>query len=200
MKMGILGGTFDSIHNGHLGVAEEVKTRLNLTKIIFVPAGQPLLKMALSITAAEDRFEMVRLAIAGKPYFELSRTEIDRAGPSYTVDTIAEFKDISDPGSELFFMLGWDSLSEINRWREPLRLMSMCYPVAVHRPGILRPDLQSMEVSVPGILERVIIMDKPVIDISASVIRDYVVKGLSIRHFVPEIVADYIQRNKLYLE
>ena len=200
MKMGILGGTFDSIHNGHLGVAEEVKMRLDLTKIIFVPTGQPWLKKAIPVAAGEERVEMVRLAIADKPYFELSRIEIDRAGSSYTVDTIAEFKNISGTGSELYFMLGWDTLSELDRWREPERLVSMCYLVAAHRPGILRPDLKALEASIPGISERVIIMDNPVIDISASAIRDRVANGLSIRHLVPETVNRYIKEHKLYLK
>ena len=198
MKTGIFGGTFDPIHSGHLGVAAEVKSRLGLTEIIFVPAGQPLNK-AIPVADAEHRYEMVRIAIAGKPYFKLSRIEIDRAGPSYTVDTIAEVQGQPGSSSEIFFILGWDSLMELCMWREPSRLIKMCHLVAVHRPGVPRPDLNALEAGIPGISQRVIIMDKPAIDISASEIRDRLASGLSISHLVPEVMASYIKRHKLYI-
>lgn len=109
MNIGVLGGTFDPIQKGHLLLAEEARARLDLAEVIFVPAGQPWLKTGSTISAAEHRVEMVRLAIADKPYFKLSTMEIERAGPSYTVDTIAELQTQLGAGDELFFIMGWGS-------------------------------------------------------------------------------------------
>ncbi len=199
MNIGVLGGTFDPVHNGHLIVAEEAKTRLNLVEIIFVPAGQPWLKAAKPISPAEHRLQMLRLAIADKPYFKLSSIEIERTGPSYTVDTITELRDKLGSDDELFFILGWDSLAELPQWREPSRLIKMCYLVAVPRPGYPRPKLKALEVIIRGLSQRVMLMKKPEIDISASAIRERVARGLSIRHLVPEPVNRYIKEQKLYV-
>ena len=199
MNIGVLGGTFDPIHIGHLILAEEVRARLNLAEILFVPAGQPWLKVDSLISPAEHRVEMVRLAIADKPYFKLSTMEIERAGPTYTVDTIAELKVQLRAGDELFFILGWDNLAELSRWRQPSRLISMCRLVAVPRPGYPLPDLKALEAIIPGLSQRVTLMDKPEVDISATEIRNRVARGLSIRHLVPEPVDEYIRQHKLYL-
>jgi len=199
MNIGVMGGTFDPIHNGHLIVAEEVRTRLDLAEVLFVPAGQPWLKPDSPVSAAEHRVEMVRLAIANKPYFKLSTTEIERAGSSYTVDTIAELQGRLGAGDELFFILGWDSLAELPKWKEPSRLIKMCRLVAVPRPGYPIPDLNALEALIPGLSQKVIVMGKPEIDISASDIRNRIAQGLSIHHLVPEPVERYISRNKLYL-
>ena len=199
MNIGVLGGTFDPVHNGHLIVAEEAKTRLNLAEIIFVPAGQPWLKADRPISSAEHRLQMLRLALADKPYFKLSTLEIERTGPSYTVDTIAELRDKLGSEDELFFILGWDSLAELPQWREPSRLIKMCYLVAVPRPGYPRPKLKALEVIIRGLSQRVMLMKEPEIDISASAIRERVARGLSIRHLVPEPVNRYIKEHKLYL-
>jgi len=198
MNIGVLGGTFDPIHIGHLILAEEVRARLNLAEILFVPAGQPWLKVDSPISPAEHRVEMVRLAIADKPYFKLSTMEIERAGPTYTVDTIAELKTQLGAGDELFFILGWDNLAELPQWRQPSRLITMCRLVAVPRPGSPRPDLKALEASIPGLSQSVILLDEPKVDISASAIRNGVVQGLSIGHLVPEPVDEYIRQHKLY--
>ena len=200
MNIGVLGGTFDPIHIGHLILAEEVRARLKLAEIIFVPAGQPWLNKTSPISPAEHRVEMLRLAIADKPYFELATMEIERAGFTYTVDTIAELKAQLGAGDELFFILGWDNLAELPRWRQPSRLITMCRLVAVPRPYYPLPDLKALEASIPGLSQRVTLMDKPEIDISASVIRGRVARGLSIHHLVPEQVAEYIRQHKLYLD
>lgn len=199
MNMGVLGGTFDPIHNGHLIVAEETRTRLNLGEVLFVPAGQPWLKANVSILPAEHRVQMVRLAIADKPYFKLSTVEIDRAGLSYTVDTIGELQAQLGAGDELFFILGWDNLAELPQWKEPSRLIKMCRLVAVPRVGYPIPDLKPLEAIIPGLSQRVILLNRPEVDISASVIRQRAAQGLSIRHLVPELVDEYIRRHKLYL-
>jgi len=199
MNIGVLGGTFDPVHNGHLIVAEEVKTRLNLAEVIFVPAGQPWLKADRPISPAEHRHQMLRLAIADKPHFKLSTIEMERAGPSYTIDTIAELQGKLDNGDELFFILGWDSLAELPQWREPKRLIKLCYLVAVPRPGYPRPKLKALEASIPDISQRVMLMKEPEIDISASAIRERVARGLPIRHLVPEAVNRYIKEHGLYV-
>ena len=199
MNIGVMGGTFDPIHIGHLAVGEEARERLNLAMVLFVPAGQPWLKPNIPISAAEHRLQMVRLAIANKPYFKLSTMEIERAGPSYTVDTIAELLGQLGAGDELFFILGWDNLAELPQWKEPGRLIKMCRLVAVPRPGYPLPALKALEASIPGLSQRVMLMDKPEIDISASAIRDRVAQGLSIHHLVPEPVERYIKEHKLYL-
>ncbi len=199
MNTGVLGGTFDPIHNGHIIVAEEVRARLNLAEVLFVPAGQPWLKVDSPILAAEHRVQMVRLAIGDEPCFKVSTMEVDRAGLSYTVDTITELQAQLGAGDELFFILGWDNLAQLPKWREPSRLIEMCYLVAVPRPGYPLPDLDSLEAVIPGLSQRVILLDKPEIDIGATEIRERVTRGLSIRHLVPKPVDEYIRKHKLYL-
>ena len=198
MNIGVLGGTFDPIHRGHIMVAEEARARLDLAEVLFMPAAQTPLKEGTSISAAAHRVQMVCLAIADYPYFKLSAIEIDRPGPSYTVDTIGELRDKLGTEHEIFFIVGWDSLVQLPRWKEPSRLIQMCRLVAVPRPGFPRPALKNVETSIPGLSESVIILDEPEVDISATEIRERVAKGLSIRHLVPEPVDEYIQQHKLY--
>ncbi len=200
MKIGVLGGTFDPIHTGHLVLAEEVRLRLGLAEVLFVPAGRPWLKSGTPISPAEHRVRMVRLAIAGRLYFKLSTMEVDRPGPSYTVDTMLKLKSQLASGDELYFILGWDNLEELPRWHEPKRLIELCRLVAVPRVGCPVPDLKTLEADAPGLFKRVIMLDKPEIDISASVIRERVAQGLSIEHLVPEAVGKYIREQKLYKE
>ena len=199
MKIGVMGGTFDPIHKGHVIVAEEVRTRLSLAEVLFVPAGQPWLNKTGAISAAEHRVQMVRLAIADKPYFRLTTMEVERAGPSYTIDTITELKTQLEPGDELFFILGWDSLAQLPQWRQPRQLVKLCRLVAVPRPGCPLPDLDSLSAVIPGLSRRVILLAYPEVDISAFAIRKQVAQGLSIRHLVPEPVAEYIRKHQLYL-
>ena len=199
MKIGVLGGTFDPVHNGHMIVAEETRRQLNLSEVLFVPAGQPWLKEDSSVLAAEHRIQMVRLAIAGKPYFKLSTVEVDRDGPTYTVDTIAELRTTINDGDELFFMLGWDNLAQLPQWKEISRLIEMCSLVTIHRPGYQLPDLSSLETVVPGLSQKLVILDKPAVDISATDIRGRVAMDLSISHLVPEPVDEYIKTHGLYL-
>ena len=199
MNIGVMGGTFDPIHKGHLIVAEEVRARLDLAEILFVPAGQPWLKANTPIAAAAHRIQMVRLAIADKPYCKLSTMEIERAGPSYTVDTIAELQGQLGAGDEIFFILGWENLAELPKWHEQSRLIKMCYLVAVPRPGYPAPDLKSLESDIPGLSQRVTLLDTPEIDISASTIRNRIAQGLSIAHLVPEPVERYIKEHWLYI-
>lgn len=198
MKIGILGGTFDPVHLGHLAIAEQARSRLNLSRVIFIPAGEPWLKSDRDITPANHRVEMVRLAIAGNPYFELSTVEVERPGPSYSVDTIAILREQLGDDCSLFFLLGWDSLAELPRWKEPARLIRMCRLVAITRPGYSKPDLGAMEPLVPGVSKNVLWLEIPPVDISSSEIRQRVARGLSIRDLVPPKVAEYIEEHRLY--
>jgi len=199
MNIGVLGGTFDPIHMGHLIIAEEARARLDLAEVLFVPASEPWLKANNYISPAEHRVQMVRLAIADEPSFKLSTMEIERAGPSYTVDTIAELKSQIGAGGKLFFILGWDNLMQLPQWREPPRLVQMCNLVAVPRVGYSSPDINSLEAAIPDLSQSVIMLDAPQIEISSSEIRHRVARGLSIRHLVPEPVERYIKQHKLYL-
>jgi nicotinate-nucleotide adenylyltransferase len=200
MKTGILGGTFDPIHNGHLAIAEEARAYLNLTEVIFLPAGQPWMKSDRPILAAVHRVEMIRLALQSKPYFKISTIEVEHQGPSYSVDTIAKLKAQSAEASDLYFIIGWDSLTGIPHWKDPSKLIQLCFLVAVPRPGYDRPDIKKLEAEITGISKKTIFMDKPRVDISATDIRNKVAQGLSISGLVPEKVAEYIKENGLYLK
>ena len=198
MKIGVLGGTFDPIHIGHLKVAEEVTASLSLGEVIFMPAGQPWLKGDNPISPAKHRLEMLRLALAGKSYFKLSTMEIERPGPTYTVDTMAELSRQLGSRHELFFILGWDNLTRLPRWHEPSRLIKLCRLVAVPRVDFPPPDLTALDGAIPGLSERVILLEEPRIDVNASEIRQRVREGLSIAHLVPEVVERYIKEQRLY--
>ena len=143
--IGVLGGTFDPVHTGHLVVAREVRDGLNLNKVIFIPAGEPYFKAATQVTPAKHRLKMVSLALAGEPCFCISDIEIKRNGLSYTVDTIGELKDKAGPASEIYFILGWDNLTDLPRWHQPLRLISLCRLIAVPRVGCPMPDSKKLE-------------------------------------------------------
>lgn len=199
MNIGVMGGTFDPIHRGHLVIAEEVRVRLNLAEILFVPAGQPCLRTNSPVSAVEHRVQMVRLAIADKACFKLSTVEVERAGPSYTVDTVAQLKRQLGARDGLFFILGWESLAQLPQWKEPSRLIKMCHLVVVPRPGFSAPDINSLEAAIPGLSQRIIQLDTSRIDISASQIRGHVSQGLPIHHLVPEPVERYIGEHKLYI-
>ena len=198
MKMGILGGTFDPIHNGHLAIANEARTYLNLSEVLFLPAGQPWMKSDQPISAAHHRTEMIRLALEGRPYFKLSTIEIEYKGPSYSVDTIVKLRAQSEEPFDCYFIVGWDNLAKIPLWKDPAKLIEMCFLAAVPRPGYDRPDMKKLEAALPGISKKVILMDKPRIDISATDIRNGVAQGLSINSLVPPAVENYIKESGLY--
>lgn len=196
MNIGVLGGTFDPIHLGHLIVAEEARTRLGLEEVVFVPAGQPWLKRDRDITPALHRVEMVRLAIADNPHFRVSTLEVDRQGPSYTVDTLALLQKQLGHGTALFFILGRDTLTELPLWKEPQRVIQLCRLVVPPRLGAR--DLKHLDTAIPGLRDRLIQLDMPVIGISSSEIRRRVAKGLPIRYWVPPQIEKYIWEQKLY--
>jgi nicotinate-nucleotide adenylyltransferase len=196
VNVGILGGTFDPIHIGHLVIAEEARIKLGLKEVLFVPAGQPWLKLERNITPAAHRVEMVRRAIADNPHFELCTLEVERPGPSYTVDTLAMLQKQLGSEASLFFILGRDTLAELPLWKEPQKVVQLCRLVVPPRLG--SRDLKHLETAIPGLLDKVIQLDMPVIGISSSEIRQRVAQALSIRYLVPEGVEEYIVEHELY--
>lgn len=199
MEIGLLGGTFDPIHLGHLIIAEAVRENLGLSRVLFVPAGQPWLKATREITAPEHRLKMVELAIESNPYFAVSTYELDRPGPSYSVDTVAFLRDEIGPDAGLYFIVGADALAELPRWKEPAKLAALCRIVGVGRPGAPKPDLPALEKAVPGVSTLINLLDVAQIGISSTKIRELVKNGRSIRYLVPLSVEEYIYENKLYL-
>ena len=196
MNIGVIGGTFDPIHIGHLIVAEEARMKLGLAEVLFVPAGQPWLKHDRDITAAVHRVEMVRRGIADNPNFKLSTLEVDRLGPSYTVETLTLLQDQLSSQASLFFILGRDTLAELPLWKEPRRVIRLCRLVVPPRLG--SRDLRHLEEAIPGLLERVIQLDMPVVGISSSEIRQRIARGMSIRYLVPTAVERYIAEQRIY--
>ena len=154
MKIGVLGGTFDPIHNGHLAIAEEARSYLNLNEVIFLPAGQPWMKSDRSISPARHRTAMIGLALQARPYFKSSTIEIEHQGPSYSVNSMAELKAQAVEPTDWYFILGWDNLSKIPQWREPAKLIEMCFLAAVPRPGYERPNMKKLEAALPVLRRR----------------------------------------------
>lgn len=213
-RIGILGGTFNPIHTGHLAAAEEVRDRLRLDQVLFVPAYLPPHKDEQLLTAAQ-RLEMVRLAVAGNGRFRASDIEVRRGGRSFTIDTIAELQ-ASHPGAELFFITGLDSFLEIMTWKDWERLLSLCVFVVISREGSRFADLtrlpflagrerdlaemdagtEEAELSAKGV--RAFLVRIPAYEISSTDIRRRVRQGRSIKYLLPEPVERYIIENKLY--
>jgi nicotinate-nucleotide adenylyltransferase len=196
VNIGVLGGTFDPIHIGHLVVAEEARIKLGFSEVLFVPAGQPWLKQERAITPAVHRVEMVHRAIADNPSFKLCTLEVERPGPSYTVDTLTMIQKQLGNEASLFFILGRDTLAELLSWKEPKKLVQLCRLVVAPRLG--SKDLKHLETEIPGLLDKVIQLDMPVIGISSSEIRQRIAQGLPIRYLVPLEVEKYITEQKVY--
>jgi len=198
MNIGVLGGTFDPIHNGHLIIAEEARVKLGLERVIFVPAGKPWFKEHRNIAPGEHRLEMLRLAIVLKSHFSVSTVDLDRAGPSYTVHTLPDLRRELGREVDFYFILGVDALAGLPSWKEPEGVVEMCYLVAARRPGAGALDLEALERSMPGISSRIILLDNPLIDISSTDIRQRVAAGLPIADLAPDAVARYIREQGLY--
>lgn len=196
-RIGILGGTFDPIHHGHLAAAEEARVALGLERVLLVPARVSPLKLDQPLTPALHRLAMTRLAAASNPHMAVSTVDLDRAGPSYTVETLALLQAELGPAAELYFIVGTDSLAELARWHDPARLIRLCRIVAVSRPPYAY-DLAPLERLLPGVTERVLYLPIPLLDIAASDLRRRIQEGRSIRYYVPPAVADYIYAHQLY--
>jgi len=198
-RLGLFGGTFDPIHFGHLAIAEAAREELCLDRVWFVPARLQPHKRSRRVTDAEHRWEMVRLALAGNPCFEPSRLELNREGPSYTADTVAEVRRQAGPGQEIFFICGADTLLELDSWYRPADLMAWATIAVARRPGcedtaVTRAAAQ-LEARFGG---RVVLFEAPLLDVSSSLIRERLAAGRSIRYLVADGVREYIVRNCLY--
>lgn len=200
-RVGVLGGTFDPIHVGHLIVAQEVVSALQLDKMYFLPAGDPPHKRDHLITPAHHRRRMVELAIADNPAFALSLVDLERAGPSYTVDTLRLLHEQWGPETSIAFVIGWDMLDDLLTWHDPKGVVRQVDQlVAVHRPGYpLDQDyLRLLEATVPGIRKRLLPLEVPQIAISSSDLRQRVETNRPIRYQVPAEVETYILEQGLY--
>lgn len=193
MRVGIFGGTFDPIHYAHLFVAEEARQRFELEQVVFLPCGTPPHKKIYAVSPAEHRFAMTLLATASNPHFRTSRLEIERGGVSYTVDTLEQWRQLY-PHQELFLLLGADSLAYITSWKQPERICQLAHLVAASRPGF---DLSRLRLP-ESMCRRVYVMEMPLLDISATDIRNRVRRGVSIRYLTPDPVVQYILKHQLY--
>jgi nicotinate-nucleotide adenylyltransferase len=196
-RLGLLGGTFDPPHYGHLLAAQEAASQLELERVLFLPARQNPLKQGESITRAEDRWEMVTRAIGDNPLFEASRLDMDRPPPSYTVDLL---RTLQEPGWELFFLVGADILPELPKWRSPREILQLARLAAVNRPGSPPLDLAALERALPGSAERIDLVSIPGVAISAREMRDRVHAGRPLRYLTPPAVERYIESRGLYRE
>lgn len=200
-RVGVLGGTFDPIHYGHLVIAEEARAALALDGVIFIPAGDPPHKQGEQIAAARDRLAMLELAIAANPYFSISLVDMDRPGPSYTVDTLRLLRAQWHESTEIFFIIGWDSLEEFPTWHDAAGILEqLAHLVAVHRPGYVEEPAfrDNLERRLPGITARLLAVPAPQLDISATDLRRRVVEGWPIKYQTPETVERYIYEHGLY--
>lgn len=199
MRIGVLGGTFDPVHLGHLSMAEEARIQLGLERVLFLPAGRPWLKEDQPLTSAQHRANMVRLAVDNNHHFEVCLEEIDRPGPTYTVDTLEQLTKGLDSTVSLYFILGLDAMEEFHRWKEPGRVVELCHLVVVGRPGHLRFEWPSFFARYPQAAGRVNILSTPLTPISGTEIRRRAADGTSLRYQVPEAVVDYIEEHGLYV-
>jgi nicotinate-nucleotide adenylyltransferase len=199
--IGVIGGTFDPIHFGHLVIAEEVYATLKLAQMVFVPAGQPPHKPERVVTSAQDRLAMLHLAIASNPHFTISMVDLERPGPSYTVETLRLLREQWGEQTAIYFVIGRDSLEDLLDWYDPVGILEQLdYLVAVKRPGYTEEKgyMERLEERLPGIRQRLIIMSAPQLDISATELRQRVAEGRPIKYQVPEVVEQYILQHGLY--
>jgi nicotinate-nucleotide adenylyltransferase len=200
-SIGIMGGTFDPIHVGHLAIAEEAREALGLARILFIPAAVPPHRPAGSVSPADDRAAMVALAIQGNPAFELCRLELDRPGPSFTSDTVealAAAERAAGREPDLTFILSAETLRDVPTWHSPERLIAACRLAVVPRNGLAVPDRAWQREHLPGGESRVEHLSAPRLDVSSTIIRERRAAGRSIRYLVPPAVERYIGDHGLY--
>jgi nicotinate-nucleotide adenylyltransferase len=191
MRVGIMGGTFDPIHHGHLVAASEVADRFGLDQVVFVPTGQPWQKSEFAVSPAEDRYLMTVIATASNPRFTVSRVDVDRAGPTYTVDTLRDLRAAYGGEAELFFITGADALDKILSWKDAEDLFSLAHFVGVTRPGF---DLSAEHLPAASVS----LVQVPAMAISSTNCRRRVEEGKPVWYLVPDGVVQYIAKRGLY--
>src|SRR5918911_1066415 len=185
-----MGGTFDPVHHGHLVAASEVAGLFGLDEVIFVPTGQPWQKADRTVSPGEDRYLMTVIATASNPRFSVSRVDIDRGGPTYTIDTLTDLT-VQRPEAGLFFITGADALSQILGWRDSQRCFSLAHFIGVTRPGFVLADAPLPE----GVVS---LVEVPALSISSTDCRDRVARGMPVWYLVPDGVVQYIEKRGLY--
>lgn len=200
-KLGIMGGTFDPIHYGHLVTAEAIRTHFNLDKVIFVPSGQPPHKDNKRVTNPANRYLMTVLATTTNPYFETARHEVDKETCSHTIDTLRYFRDELGKDIDLYFITGADAILDIESWKDYKELIDLCTFIAATRPGF---DLMQFDKTLSKLSEdkrkKFVKFEVPALAISSTYIRSLIKQKKSIKYLVPETVEIHIYKNGLYLE
>lgn len=201
-RIGIIGGTFDPVHYAHLAIAEEVYHALKLARILFVPAGQPPHKPEQRITSVEHRVAMLEQAIATNPHFALSLVDVQRTGPSYTVETLRFLRHEWGSRTEFYFVIGGDSLKDLPDWYDPAGILAQATIVALMRPGYtdVTTERELLIARLPGLQQRLIMLEGPLMELSSTELRQRVAKGRPIKYQTPEVVEQYIFRHHLYQE
>ena len=199
MRLGIMGGTFDPIHFGHLVTAQEALVQFNLDRVLFMPTGHPALKFDERVTPAEDRYLMTVVATASNPDFDVSRLEVDRPGLTFTVDTLLALRDEYGPSAELFFITGADAVWDIVGWKDAEKVAGLATFIAATRPGY---DLQAARAAheEAATTFRIEYIEVPALAISSTDLRARVAQRRSIRYLAPESVVAYVEKRGLYRE
>jgi nicotinate-nucleotide adenylyltransferase len=194
-RLGVMGGTFDPIHFGHLVTAEEALAQFRLDEVVFVPTGRPWMKEHEVVSSSEDRYLMTVIATASNPRFSVSRIEVDREGPTYAVETLRALRDEQGAGTDIFFITGADAVVEILHWKDPDELFELAHFIAATRPGY---DLTNLDAETSESPRRVETMHIPALAISSTDVRRRIAEGRPIRYLVPEGVKSYIEKAELY--
>ncbi len=195
-RVGILGGSFDPPHLGHLILAEYALDELKLDRILFAPAGDPPHKQHEAKTSVAHRLVMLECALNGHPQFSISRVDVDRPGPHYTVDMLRLLSQ-QFPGASLFFIMGGDSFRDLLKWHQPAQVVAQCQLAVMRRPGD-GIDIHMHDTALPGLSARVRLLDTPLIEISSTLVMERVRQGRSVRYLVPDAVRAYIDDHQLY--
>ncbi len=198
MRLGVFGGTFDPIHNGHLAVAESAADELGLERVLFVPAGQPYLKDEQTVSPAHHRMAMVELAVRPFSRFRVSDIEVRRPGPSYTADTLEELDGCLVGDREIFLIMGFDSVMDMVRWKEPSKIFERAKVAAYPRSGADKLKMGPLEIVAPGASGRIVVIQGPRLDVSGTGLRHRISEGLPVDGQLPEEVVSYIQKHGLY--
>jgi len=196
-RIGLFGGTFDPPHLGHLILASEAQSQLELKRLLWILTPEPPHKQDHLITSIEHRLAMVELAIKDNPAFELSRVELDRPGPHYTLDTIKLIAE-QNPHADIIPIIGEDSLRDLPTWHQPQELVYACHWIGVMRRPNDEPNLDALEHELPGITSKIHYVDAPLMEIASREIRSRIANGRSVRYYLPTPVYEYIEQHQLY--